>query len=60
MILLTYILKKISLLNFNKNIFNYDIRYWDVSAANNMDNLFKDATYFNEDISNGMLLILLA
>jgi len=35
----------------NKNLFNYDIRYWNVSAADNMDELFKDATVFNEDIS---------
>jgi surface protein len=44
-------LKENKFIEYNKNLFNYDIRYWDVSAADNMDELFKDATDFNEDIS---------
>jgi surface protein len=44
-------LKENKFIEYNKNLFNYDIRYWNVSAADNMDNLFKEATDFNEDIS---------
>jgi surface protein len=44
-------LKENKFIEYNKNLFNYDIRYWNVSAADNMDELFKDATDFNEDIS---------